>query len=175
MSNQLPIVFALLTGLFWGTYGSALGNSRSAEKSPFKPYVLIAVAYLAWGLIGGVGGMLATKTGFQFSLEGSKWGFIAGSLGALGALALTLAMFTGGTAKPQIVMPIVFGTAVTVNAIVEMLRSKSTVNPMLYVGIAGMAVCIILVAYFTPHPTPHKPAAPAGTPATAAATPPSAH
>jgi hypothetical protein len=28
---------------------------------------------------------------------------------------------------------------------------------MLWVGIAGMAVCIVVVAYFTPHAHPPKP------------------
>ncbi len=159
-----PIVFALLTGLFWGMYGPALAKSRSAEKSPFKPYLLIGVAYLVWGIAGGALGMLYKGDAFQFSFEGSKWGFIAGSLGAFGALALTLAMFTGGTAKPQIVMPIVFGSAVTVSAIVATLTVKADVNPLLYAGIVGMGLCIVVVAYFTPHEhPPAKPAAPATT------------
>lgn len=165
-----PILFALLTGLFWGMYGPALGQSRKAEKSPFKPYVLIGVAYLVWGIVGGLVGMAAKGDPFSFTAGGIKWGFLAGSLGAFGALALTMAMFTGGTAKPQIVMPIVFGSAVVVNAIVNVLTIKSDVNPLLYVGIAGMALCIIVVAYFTPHEhPPAKPGSSAGQPTATAA------
>ena len=44
---KLPILFALLTGLFWGTYGPTLAQARFFEKSAFKPYVMIGVAYLA--------------------------------------------------------------------------------------------------------------------------------
>ena len=120
MKSLLPVVFALLTGLFWGTYGPTLAQARFFEKSAFKPYVMIGVAYLVWGIIGGLAGMAYTrKVGepfFSFTNEGIFWGFAAGSLGAWGALTLTLAMFTGGTAMPQIVMPIVFGTAVSVSA-----------------------------------------------------------
>ena len=164
-----PILFAMLTGLFWGMYGPALAKSRSAEKSPFKPYVLIGVAYLVWGIVGGLAGMAYKGDPFTFSAEGSKWGFIAGSLGAWGALALTLAMFTGGTAKPQIVMPIVFGSAVTVSAIVAALTTKNPIDPRLYIGIVGMAICIVVVAYYTPHEhPPAKSTAPkTGEPATA--------
>lgn len=161
--NQWPIIFALLTGLFWGTYGPALGNSRAAEKNPFKPYVMIGVAYLVWGILGGLGGMAYTQTSFSFTAGGAFWGFAAGSLGAFGALTLTLAMFSGGTAMPQIVMPIVFGTAVSVTAITTVLQTKASFNPWLWLGIAGMAVCIVLVAYNTPHAAPHKPASPGAT------------
>ena len=159
MKNLWPIVFALSTGFFWGTYGPVLGQARAFEKSPFKPYVMIGIAYLLWGIIGGLVGMAVKNDSFSFTKSGMYWGFAAGSLGAWGALTLTLAMYTGGAAIPQIVMPIVFGTAVSVTAIVTVLTSKSQANPMLWVGIVGMGVCIVIVAYFTPHPTPHKPPA----------------
>jgi hypothetical protein len=41
----LPVLFALLTGLFWGAYGPTLAVARTAEGSPFKPYVMIGAAY----------------------------------------------------------------------------------------------------------------------------------
>ena len=97
MKTLLPIVFALSTGFFWGTYGPVLAQARAYEKSPFKPYVMIGVAYLIWGIIGGVVGMISKGDSFSFSKEGTYWGFAAGSLGAWGALTLTLAMYTGGT------------------------------------------------------------------------------
>jgi hypothetical protein len=157
MKSYWPIVFALATGFFWGTYGPVLAQARTFEKSPFKPYVMIGVAYLIWGIIGGLIGMLVKQDSFSFSQKGVYWGFAAGSLGAFGALALTLAMYTGGISMPQIVMPIVFGTAVSVNAIVVVLSSKADADPRLWLGIVGMAVCIVTVAYFTPHSAPHKP------------------
>lgn len=160
MKSLWPVVFALLTGLFWGTYGPTLAQARFFEKSVFKPYVMIGVAYLVWGIVGGVVGMVQTKASFSFTMEGTFWGFAAGSLGAWGALTLTLAMYSGGTAMPQIIMPIVFGSAVTVSAITAVLTTKTEANPMLWAGIGGMAVCIVIVAYFTPHAHPPKPAEP---------------
>jgi hypothetical protein len=157
MKSYLPVVFALMTGLFWGIYGPVLGEARAYDKSPFKPYVMIGVAYLIWGIIGGLVGMKIKGDSFDFSTMGMSWGFAAGSLGAFGALALTLAMYSGGTAMPQVVMPIVFGTAVTVAAIAAMITTKAVVNPMLYVGIVGMFISIVIVAAYTPASHPPSP------------------
>ncbi len=176
MKLLLPIIFAVMTGLFWGTYGPAVGLAREAlpgDKSPFKPYLMIGLAYLVWGVIGGAVAMRATGATFTYNGGQATWGFIAGSLGAFGALSLTIAMFSGGMAMPQVVMPIVFGTAVSVSAIVATLTIKNVeVNPMLYVGIVGMAICIVIVAYFTPHPKKHGPPP---TPAAQVTTPSSSH
>ena len=157
MKSLWPIVFALSTGFFWGTYGPVLAQARTFEKSPFKPYVMIGIAYLIWGIVGGLVGMAVKGDSFSFTKAGTYWGFAAGTLGAWGALALTLAMSTGGMSMPQVVMPIVFGTAVSVSAIVTVLTSKTNADPRLYLGIVGMAICIVTVAYYTPHATPHAP------------------
>lgn len=157
-----PIIFALLTGLFWGTYGPALGLARAAEgNNPFKPYLMIGIAYLVWAVIGGFAGIKYTNVDMHFSSGGLTWGFIAGSLGAFGALTLTLAMFSFQGMKPRadIVMPIVFGTAVSVSAITSTIQTKAAFNPLLWGGIVGMAICIVIVASNTPHAAPHKPKA----------------
>jgi hypothetical protein len=166
---KLPVLFAMLTALFWGLYGPAVGQSRGALHSPFKPYLWIGVAYLVWGIGGGLVGMLKNGDNFSFDTTGTVWGFIGGSLGAFGALALTLAMFNGG--KPHLVMPIVFGGAVTVSALtgVIMARGQVQTSPWLWVGIVGMGVCVVLVAANTPHAAPHKPGA--ATPSSESAAP----
>jgi len=158
---KYPILFALLTAVFWGLYGPTLGQARSALLSPFKPYVAIGIAYLVWGVVGGMLGMFYKADTFAFTGAGSFWGFAAGTLGAWGAFTLTLAMFSGGTAMPQVVMPTVFGGAVTVTALVSVWKLGSTVktSPWLWVGVVGMFLCIVVVAYNTPHaPPPEKPA-----------------
>lgn len=161
MKEPLPIVFAVLTAIFWGTYGPVLAESRAFLKSPFKPYVAIGIAYLVWGIGGGIIGMLYKKDNFSFTGPGAMWGLAAGTLGAWGALTLTLAMFSGG--RPYVVMPIVFGGAVTVSALVSVWKESehTTVNPLLWVGVMGIVVCAAMVAYFTPHAAPPtaKPAA----------------
>lgn len=156
----LPIMFALLTGLFWGMYGPSIAVARAAEKNVFKPYVMIGVAYLVWGILGGLVGMWGTKASFSFTGPGITWGFIGGTLGALGALALTLAMYTfPGKPIPQLVMPIVFGTAVSVAALTEMITKRAETSPWLWVGMVGVVVSIVMVAVNTPHGGPgHGPA-----------------
>ncbi len=150
-----PILFALLTGLCWGAYGPALAVSRTGLSSPFKPYVMIGIAYVVWGVLGGLLGMYYKGDSFNFTGSGVTWGFIAGSLGAFGALALTLAMFTGGGAMPQIVMPIVFGSAVTVAALFGAAQQRE-LSPGLILGILVIAIGIVLTASNTPHAHPAK-------------------
>lgn len=172
---KYPVMFAVLTAIFWGTYGPVLAESRTFLKSPFKPYVAIGIAYLVWGIGGGVLGMLYKQDNFSFTGPGALWGLAAGSLGAFGALTLTLAMFSGG--KPYVVMPIVFGGAVTVSALVSVWKDYGhvQVSPMLWVGVIGIVVCATIVAYNTPHVPPAAPAKAASIPAAAAAPAPQPH
>ncbi len=170
-----PVVFASLTALFWGMYGPAIGFARTAEgNNPFKPYLMIGVAYLIWAIVGGAAGMAYTKVPFAFSGSGVTWGFIGGSLGAFGALTLTLAMFSfPSKPRPELVMPIVFGGAVTVNAITNLVLSQRQAGAhapslWLWIGIVVVAVGIVVVAYNTPHIAPAK-NPPPSTPATPAA------
>lgn len=164
-----PIFYAALTALCWGLYGPTLAQSRTFLKSPFKPYVAIGIAYLVWGIFGGLVGMFFKGEEFSFTGKGMMWGLAAGTLGAWGALTLTLAMFSGGSAHPQVVMSIVFGGAVTVSALVSVYQGAGhgRTDPLMYVGILGILISAVVVAYFTPHavpPTATKPAAAASAP-----------
>ncbi|MFN3190159.1 MAG: hypothetical protein ACE361_06510 [Aureliella sp.] len=155
----LPILFALGTALFWGCYGPTIGNAQAPKVngvpawSPFKPYVFIGVAYLVIGIVGGL--FMMKVKGDSFSYLGpdfatAKWGFLAGSLGALGALCLTSAMmYSKGNAL--LVMPIVFGGAISVMAIVSVYRLSEKVSPMLWVGIGLTILGVVVTAVATPH------------------------
>jgi drug/metabolite transporter (DMT)-like permease len=164
----LPILFALGTALCWGCYGPVIGKARHPDKlySAFKPYVGIGMAYLVIAIFGGLVMMKLNGDSFSFTAEGHSqagiWGFLGGTLGAFGALCLTSAMLSfEGPPKPQLVMPIVFGGAVSITAIISVIQTRhdSTTSPWLWVGMAGVVVSIILVAYNTPHAHPKKPAA----------------
>lgn len=176
----LAIAFALATACFWGVYGPALGFARTPKPiadggwSAFKPYVFIGLAYLVWGCIGG---MLAMKSfGDSFSFGGAHkpaavWGFIAGSLGAFGALTLTFAVMNAKNyGGPGLVMPIVFGGAVSVTAITTLilLKGQAHTSPLLWVGMLLVVIGIVLVAKNTPHAAPGKPAAKQAAASTAA-------
>lgn len=161
MKIPLPILFALGTAACWGLYGPALGKARLADPnhSPFKPYVGIGVAYLVLAILGGLLGMWYKGDSFKLTGQGGigiVLGFVAGLVGAMGALNLTLSMFSGGAKMPHVVMPVVFGGAVTITALVSVFSSgaQTKTSPWLWVGIFGMVVCIVLVAYNTPHGHP---------------------
>ena len=166
-----PILFALMTGLFWGCYGPTLANARAELHSPFKPYVAVGVAYLIVGILGGLVGMKINNEAYNFNGPGFWWGLGAGTLGALGALCLTFAMFTGGGRMPHVVMSLVFGGATTIAALVSViqLRGQVEMKPGLWIGILGILACTVLVAYNTPHGGPHKPPAKPGATQDAAA------
>ena len=187
MKHQLPMLFALGTALCWGLYGPTLQYSRAPGSppapppdgwSPFKPYVGIGLAYLVLAIIGGL--IMMKVKGDSFSFTGKQspaltWGFAAGVLGALGALSLTSAMSTfAGKPIPELVMPIVFGGAVTVVGIHAAITHGS-MKPMMGVGILLTGVGIVLVASNTPHGSGQKPpdeaAASEMAPAAAAETP----
>ncbi|MGD9855094.1 MAG: hypothetical protein AB7U20_09115 [Planctomycetaceae bacterium] len=162
----VPIVFAAMTALFWGAYGPALGNAQTRVAPPegwssFKPYMFVGLAYLVLGVGGGVLGMMAKGDTFSYAGEHflpAKWGFLAGAVGALGALSLTTAMMTS-KGNAALVMPIVFGGAVTVNALISAFRFRGHTNlsPMLWLGMAIVAVGIVIVARNAPHQAPKPP------------------
>lgn len=169
-----PVLCAICVAICWGLYGPTLTNARSPNREwgPFKPYLFIGVAYLVIAIVGGAIMMkFAFNDNFDYSgkyIPAMKWGFLAGCLGAMGALALTFALTKAG-GKPAYVMPIVFGGAVTVNAIAAYfsLHAGETVNPLMWVGMVLVAVGICLTAGFTPHGHPAKPTSGAGQPASA--------
>jgi hypothetical protein len=169
----IPILFAIGTALFWGCYGPTIGNAQTPRVdgkpllppegwTPFKPYVFIGIAYLVIAVAGGL--VMMKVKGDSFSFTGThfatmKWGFLAGTLGAAGALCLTTAMMTS-RGNALLVMPIVFGGAVSVTAIVSVIRLHdfSTVSPLLWVGMLVTVAGVVTVAMNTPHG--HAPAKP---------------
>jgi hypothetical protein len=157
MKNLLPFLFSVATALFWGLYGPALGKARLADPdlSPFKPYVGIGLAYLVIAMVGGLIGMWIKGDSFEVGAAG-WWGIAAGALGAAGAFTLTLAMFSGGARIPHAVMPIVFGGAVTITALYSIWSSGGTLRgtPMLWVGIAGVLLSVVIITMNTPHAPP---------------------
>ncbi len=163
MKTYLPFLFAMGTALCWGLYGPTLGKARlaDADLSPFKPYVGIGIAYLVIAILGGLLGMWYKGDSFQTVGASGMWGLAAGVLGALGAFSLTLCMFNGGARIPHAVMPVVFGGAVTVTALYTVLTSggRLQASPMLWVGVVGMLVSVVIITQNTPHAAPPSPPA----------------
>ena len=166
----VPVLFALGTAFFWGLYGPTIGNAQirvapaAGGWSPFKPYVFIGIAYLVLAVGGGLAMMKVKGDSFSYSgsvpeveparshFEPAKWGFLAGCLGAAGALCLTTAMMTS-RGNALLVMPIVFGGAVSWTALVSAyrLRGHATLNSWLWVGMGLVVLGAVIVAINTPH------------------------
>ena len=184
----IPILFALGTAIFWGCYGPTIGNAQTPRVdgkpllppdgwTPFKPYVFIGIAYLVIAVAGGLAMMKIKGDSFSYSapvpgVDGlthfspAKWGFLAGALGAFGALCLTTAMMTS-RGNALLVMPIVFGGAVSITAIVSIIKLRGQgpleINPLLWVGMGLTIVGVVIVAMNTPHGHAAKKPSPSAT------------
>ncbi len=166
-AKLLGLAFAVATALFWGLYGPALGKARTPGDTPFKPYIFIGLAYLIWGIIGGVIAVRASGGTLTFTPAAIRWGFIAGSLGAFGALTLTMAMFQAKDAR--LVMPVVFGGATAISAITAAyLAGHLHFPPLQILGFVLVIVGIVIIQMTAIH-GPAKPAAAAAPQAVEAA------
>lgn len=163
--RTLGLLFAIATAIFWGLYGPALQESRMKGETPFKPFIFIGIAYLVWGCLGGALAIPMMGDQFVFSDKTKLWGFIAGSLGAFGALTLTYAMFKARDAS--LVMPVVFGGATTVAVITSLIlqarQGSVHVDPRQIIGFAMVVIGVVLIqkhAAHGPAPTPPTAASP---------------
>jgi uncharacterized membrane protein len=164
------ILFAYLTVLSWGVYGILLHIGRSGmpgvkppgpelSNAGLKAFLIVGVAYFVVAIVGPLIVLKMRGTDWSFSATGIKWSFVAGAAGALGAFTLVLALgaasVTMKAAAPAAVMPIVFGGAPVVNAVVAMLLHppeggiKSVPMPF-FVGILLAASGAFLVAKYAP-------------------------
>ncbi|HZJ17392.1 MAG TPA: hypothetical protein VFD27_20235 [Chthoniobacteraceae bacterium] len=165
-SSSSWLIFALLTVVSWGLYGVLLHTGRSAMpagaeigNASLKAFLWVGVAYFVVAIVGPVIVLKARGTNWSMTGSGITWSFIAGTAGAVGAFTLILALgAAAATMKgeaPSAVMPIVFGGAPVVNAIVAMMVHppdggfKSLPLPFI-IGIVLAASGGFLVAKFAP-------------------------
>jgi hypothetical protein len=167
------LIFAYLTVFSWGVYGILLHTGRSGmpagaemPHAALKAFLWVGVAYFVVAIVGPLIVLKMRGSNFSFAGAGITWSFIAGVAGAIGAFTLVLAL--GAAAAPEVkggggfgpaaasaVMPIVFGGAPIVNAIVAMCVHppeggvKSLPLPFI-VGIILAAGGAFLVAKYAP-------------------------
>jgi hypothetical protein len=150
------LIFVFLTFCCWGIYGPVLHQGQEAlgdgpkKLSSLRPFICVGIAYF---LIAVVYPAFVLKTKGEngtWSAGGFIWSFVAGAVGAIGALGIILAFKFGG--KPVYVMPLVFGLAPIVNTFVTMSMAGTfkQAKPIFFVGILLAALGAAGVLRFKP-------------------------
>jgi hypothetical protein len=128
MRSWLPYV--VLTILAWGTYiPTPHKGTILLGRSGVHAFLMVGLAYVVVAIL--IPGTMIVRAGSwaTFTAGGSGFTFIAGALGAIGALGIVLAMANGG--RPNVVPPLVFAGAPVVNVFVAMLYNPPKESPPL--------------------------------------------
>lgn len=157
-SLLLPIPFAVITILAWGSYGNWL-HAAKADVSDLRMRQLFCVG-MAYFILAIVIPTLFIKLKGEkgaFTVSGIIWSLAAGVCGALGALGIIMALSAGGSKAPLYVMPLVFGCAPVVNTLVSMTmnRSLKDANSAFLAGIVLVAIGASLVFITKPKTNVH--------------------
>lgn len=148
------IVFVIGAALSWGCYVPTLHEGQKElgggkpPKGPLRAFLLVGVAYFVTAVLIPAaclwGGNMEETT---FTPRGTTLAFVAGVLGAAGALCIIFAMKNGGT--PMYVPPLVFAGAPIINAIVSMTWHPPARSPgvLFFIGLVMAAVGAGLVLY----------------------------
>lgn len=158
MKNILAVLpFVAMTFLSWGVYGPLLHEGKHAmNESSLRPFVGVGIAYFIIAVIVPIIMLRKGEKG-HWSVGGTLLSFLAGSVGALGALGVILALTAGG--KPIFVMPVVFGFAPVVNTLVTSYLSKTfdQINPKFLAGMLAVALGAVGVLIYKPVAPSAKP------------------
>ena len=140
------VVSFAITILCWGAYGpvlhlgqadmvTAAGREAGIKYARLRPFVCVGLAYFLIGVV--VPAILLKVKGEkgEWTVGGSVLSFVAGALGAVGALGIIMAFNFGGT--PVFVMPLVFGGAPVVNAFLTIYMAKKLreIGPIFQAGL----------------------------------------
>jgi hypothetical protein len=150
----LILAFTAMTFLAWGAYGPTLHHgSLALERDSLRAFVGVGLAYFLVAVIIPLAIIRTSKETGSWTVGGVIYSLIAGSVGALGALGIILALGFGG--ETLFVMPVVFGMAPVVNTLVATTLSKTykQINPTFVTGIITVALGAVGVLTFRPQVT----------------------
>jgi hypothetical protein len=157
----LVLVFTAMTFLAWGAYGPTLHHgSQALDRDSLRAFVGVGLAYFLVAVIIPLAIIRSSKESGSWTFSGSLYSLIAGSVGALGALGIILALSFGG--ETVFVMPVVFGLAPVVNTLVATTLSRTfkKISPTFIVGIITVALGAVGVLTFrAPAPANNDPSA----------------
>ena len=149
------LIFVILTFCCWGLYGPLLhvgqGIMGGGEgKSMLRPFICVGIAYFLIAVLFPIFVLVTKGEKGHWSASGFFWSFVAGGVGAIGALGIILAFKFNG--KPSYVMPLVFGLAPIVNTFVTMIMARTfkQASAIFYIGILIVAIGAAGVLIFKP-------------------------
>ena len=144
------IVFVVGAVLSWGAYGVILHTGQTQLGSALKALLCVGGAYFLIGVILPLGLLASQGQLSGFRTAGVVNATIAGVLGAAGAVCIIWAFKNGGL--PMYVMPLVFAGTPIVNVAATLLLQppKSSLHPMLWVGLLLASTGAGMVLYFKP-------------------------
>ncbi len=152
---KLPFVllFTAMTALFWGVYGILLHHgTEQLGHSSLRAFVGVGIAYFLIAVLVPLGLLSRKPEKGYWSMGGTLLSLFAGTVGALGALGVILAVAFKG--MPIYVMPIVFGAAPVVNTLVTSWLNKSfaQIKPTFILGLVLVALGAVGVLINKPAP-----------------------
>ncbi|MEN0110727.1 MAG: hypothetical protein AAF805_08380 [Planctomycetota bacterium] len=163
--SLLVIATIALTITCWGLYGPTLHNGQQGmslvegDYARLRPFVCVGLAYFAIGVV--VPTVLLRTRGESgaWTRRGVTMSLLAGAFGAIGALGIIMAFRFGG--KPSVVMPLVFGGAPVVNALLTMYWSRRVkdAGPVFLAGLLMVLMGSMTVLISKPSGKPHSPPA----------------
>ncbi len=120
----LALISIALTFCAWGIYGPTLYNGQVLMgDSTLRPFICVGIAYfLVASLIPAIVLKFRGEAG-KWTLTGMIWSFVAGVVGAVGALSIVIAFDYNG--RPIYVMPLVFCLAPVANTFLTMGMTKT--------------------------------------------------
>ncbi len=147
---KLWMLFVVGAFMAWGCYVPMIHAGQVALGGALRAFLCVGLAYFLTAVLVPVGLLSTGMEPWSFNRTGVTISFIAGVLGAAGALCVILALKAGGT--PLVVAPLVFAGAPIVNALVSMgwNKPKAPPEPLFYFGLLLAAAGAYLVLRFRP-------------------------
>lgn len=149
------LIFVIMTFICWGLYGPVLHVGQDimggdSGKSMLRPFICVGIAYFLIAVLFPIAVLVTKGEKGHWSAGGFLWSFVAGAVGAIGALGIILAFKFNG--KPSYVMPLVFGLAPIVNTLVTMMMARTfkQASGVFYAGILIVAIGAAGVLIFKP-------------------------
>lgn len=155
MQNLRYFAFVLMTIVFWGIYAPILqlgqnAMGESGRPSRIEPLICVGIAYFMVAVLVPIVILFTKGESGKWSIPGFLWSFIAGVVGALGAVGMIISL--GNHGSPVYVVPLVFGGAPVINTMVTMYlnRTGRSASPVFFLGVLVVALGAAGIMYFKP-------------------------